>query len=128
MVFFKNVEVPLSDNLPDWSVVYGFNHQAFDPEKKREIDEKLHLIDQYEDKAENFFFHLGLLERYSIRQSDSKHMFCPENYESYKLRALRLMDIFGCVTENSIEDEKLYKAFLYGVIDLYKVYHKVFDD
>jgi len=127
MVFFKNLVVPLSDNLPDWSIVYGFKHQVFNSQKKQEIDDKFRLIDQYEDKAESFFFRLGLLERYSIKQKDPKHMFCPENYESYKLRAVRLMDIFGCVTENTLEDEKLYKAFLYGVIDLYKVYHKVFD-
>lgn len=134
MVYFKNpeksVNVPESTDyivLPDWSIVYGRVLTPFDYERKKdEIQKKLFLIGQYEDKVENFFFTLGLLERFSIKQKDPQYMFSPESYEKYNQRARRLMSIFNCVTEDFLEEESLCKAFLYGVVDHYKVFHKIF--
>ena len=133
MVYFQNPEnqtcFPLSTEfivLPDWSIVYGRALNIFDHEKRDEIEKKLFLIGQYEDKVENFFFTLGLLERFSILQKDPKHMFSPENYEKYNQWARRLMSIFHCVTEDFVEEENLCRAFLNGVVDLYKVFPKIF--
>ena len=109
--------------LPDWYDVYG---RGFTDERRHEINKKLPHIKQYEDKVENFFFTLGLIERFCIRQKEPQYAFGHGNYERYSQRARRLMSIFNCVTEDILEEERLCRAFFYGVVDYYNVFCKLF--
>jgi len=109
--------------LPDWYDIYG---RGFTHERRLVINKKLLNIMQYENKVENFFFTLGLIERFCIQQQDPQYMFGRGNYDKYSQRARRLMSIFNCVTENILEEERLCRAFFYGIVDYYNVSYKIF--
>ena len=79
----------------------------------------------------NQFYRLGILERHTLITNGRNHRFSTGesdyDYDMFKERGRRLMNMLGIITESCDEDQDLLMAFLRGVTDFYHVHDQIFE-